>query len=80
MVILIVTIAMLYRFFNYFRYLQRNGKLVTKRGRVPKCLQTSAMDTTKEQLTFSDTGDAVYIVQIKDFHNKLKNWAPIQPK
>jgi len=34
------------------------------------------MDITKEQLTYSDTGDAVYTVQIKDFHNKMKNWTP----
>ena len=36
----------------------------------------STMDIIKEQLTYSDTGDAVYTVQIKNFYNKLKNWAP----
>jgi len=34
------------------------------------------MDITKEELTFSETGDAIYTVQIKDFHRKMKNWAP----
>ena len=32
---------------------------------------------TKEELTFSDNGDdAIYSVQIKDFHYKMKNWSP----
>ena len=32
---------------------------------------------TKEELTFSDNGDdAIYSVQIKDFHYKMKNWTP----
>ena len=34
------------------------------------------MNITKGELTFSDSGDAIYTVQIKDFYDKMKNWAP----
>lgn len=34
------------------------------------------MNISKGELKFSDTGDAIYTVQIKDFHHKMKNWAP----
>ena len=36
------------------------------------------MNITKAELTFSDTGDAIYTVQIKDFHHKMKNWPPAE--
>ena len=32
------------------------------------------MDVTKEELKFDDEGNAVYTLQIKDFHNKMKTW------
>ena len=35
-----------------------------------------AMNITKEELTFNKDGNAIYTVQIKDFHHKMKNWPP----
>ena len=32
------------------------------------------MDITKEELNFDKEGNAVYTLQIKDFHNKMKSW------
>ena len=32
------------------------------------------MDVAKEDLTFDKEGNAVYTLQIKDFHNKMKSW------
>ena len=32
------------------------------------------MDVTKEEFKFDNEGNALYTLQIKDFHNKMKNW------
>ena len=34
------------------------------------------MNIVKEELTINEDGNAIYTVQIKDFHHKMKNWPP----
>ena len=34
------------------------------------------MDTVKEELSYENYGDATYTIQIRNFHHKMKNWAP----